>query len=139
MTGFIGALFGLFGGKKANNQPAPQATTPSNGEAFFLDPDSAKGLGDIDYMRTPKSVKKSYPKAAGKLNLISGEVEESISATEKREGGAIPQTVSSTPSVSASAFENKSTFVPTSTTFRRGGSSSMDMFRNMARDIKKKK
>ena len=127
MSGFIGALFGLFGGNKANNT--------DSGESFFLDTDTAKGLGNLDYMRTPKSVKKSYPQAAGKLNLISGEVEESISATEKKQTTAMPKSVSSTPTptVSYSKFE------PTSTAPRRSADSGMDMFRNMARDIKKKK
>lgn len=139
MTGFIGALFGLFGGKKASNPSTPKPAASRRGEAFFLDSDSSKGLGDMDYMRTAKSVKKSYPKAIGKLNLLSGEVEESISAMEKRVGGAIPKTVSSIPSSSSSTFEKKSTFVPTEATYRRSASSNMDMFRNMARDIKKKK
>ncbi|MGB3512728.1 MAG: hypothetical protein WBA93_26625 [Microcoleaceae cyanobacterium] len=137
MTGFIGALFGLFGSKKANNQSVPQPKTSNRAEAFFLDSDSSKGLGDFNYMRTPKSVKKSYPTAVGKLNLITGEIEESISAMEKKQTTGMSKTVSSTPTPSISSAS--SSFKPTSTTPRRSADSGMDMFRNMARDIKKKK
>jgi hypothetical protein len=147
MTGFIGALFGLFGGKKASNQPTPKPAASRKGEAYFLDSDSAKSLGNMDYMRTAKSIKRSFPTAVGKLNMIKGEIEDSISSMEKRANTVMAKTVSSTPSFSSSpsssystsTFENKSTFQPTSTTPRRSADSNMDMFRNMARDMKKKK
>ncbi|NEP07673.1 MAG: hypothetical protein F6K34_24500, partial [Okeania sp. SIO4D6] len=61
MSGFIGAFFGLFGSNKDDNQPK---------EAFFLDADSASSLGDVNFMRKSIAVKRSYPKAAGKINLI---------------------------------------------------------------------
>ena len=119
----------LFGGGKSNKD---------KGTAYYLDNDSAKSLGNIDYMRTAKSVKKSYPKAVGKLNLISGEVEESISAMEKKQGGIAGSTTSAIPTTPSSSVSQSSTF-STSSTFRRSSSSSgMDSFREMARNMKKK-
>ena len=131
MSGFIGALFGLFGGKKANNQP-----NSGQGESFYLDSDSASSLGDVKFMRTAKSVKKSFPTAVGKLNLVTGEIEDSISSMEKRKGIVAPKAASSTSPSSNSTF---STFKPTTVAPRRSADSGMDMFRNMAKDIKTKK
>lgn len=138
MSGFIGALFGLFGGKKANNQP-----NPGKGEAFYLDSDSASSLGDVKFMRTPKSIKRSFPTAVGKLNLVTGEVEDSISSMEKRKSAVAPKSVSSTPAATSTSTSTPSsstpTFKPTTVAPRRSVDSGMDMFRNMARDIKTKK
>ena len=116
----------LFGGGKSKKD---------NGPAYFLDNDSAKSLGDIDYMRTPKSVKKSYAQAVGKLNVLSGEVEESISAMEKKQVG---RNGSMTSNTSSTSFNQSSTFQNTSTPSRRSSNSSMDSFRNMARNMRKK-
>ena len=124
----------LFGGGKSNKDKGP---------AYFLDNDSAKSLGNIDYMRTPKSVKKSYAQAVGKLNVISGEVEESISAMEKKQVGGMGSTTPATPSTtssssSSSSFGQSSTFSSSSTSRPRSNDSSMDSFREMARKMKKK-
>jgi hypothetical protein len=127
----IAIIKNLFGGGKSNQDKGP---------AYYLDNDSAKSLGNIDYMRTAKSVKKSYPKAVGKLNLISGEVEESISAMEKKQGGMTDSTTPATPTTpsSSSSFGQSSTFSSSSTFRPRGSNSSMDSFREMARSMKKK-
>lgn len=119
----------LFGGGKSDQDKDP---------AYYLDNDSAKSLGNIDYMRTAKSVKKSYPKAVGKLNLISGEVEESISAMEKKQGGIADSTTSATPTTPSSSFGQSSTFSSSSTFRPRRSDSNMDSFREMARNMKKK-
>lgn len=117
MTGFIR---GLFGGGKANN----------NSEAFFLDEDTAKGLGNVDFMRTPKTVKKSYPKAAGSLNVITGKEEVTVSSINKMERGETPQPKSIETSTQPTATSSYS--VPP-----RRSSGNLDMFRQMAKDIKK--
>ncbi len=52
MAGFLDGLFG--GKKKGPEQPK---------EAFFLDDDSAKSLGDIEYMRKPSTVRRTFPKS----------------------------------------------------------------------------
>jgi len=130
--GMIAIIKTLFGGGKSNKN-----SNKDKGPAYYLDNDSAKSLGDMDYMRTAKSVKKSYPKAVGKLNLISGEVEESISAMEKKQGGIAESTTSAT-STTSSSFEQSSTFSSSSTFRPRRSDSNMDSFREMARNMKKK-
>jgi hypothetical protein len=96
-------------------------------EAFFLDPDEAKTMGDIDYMRKARKVRKSFPstKAWGK----AFEVEEEISATQKN-GFKSQQT-------SASEFTNSSSELKAETSQRRKADSNMDLFRNMAKDMRK--
>ena len=116
----------LFGGGKSNKDKGP---------AYFLDNDSAKSLGNIDYMRTPKSVKKSYAQAVGKLNVLSGEVEESISAMEKKQ---VKMNGGTTSNTSNTSFNQSSTFETPSTPTRRSSNSGMDSFRDMARNMKKK-
>jgi hypothetical protein len=62
--------------------------------SVFLDPDDAKTMGDIDYMRTPKKIKRTFAKSKG-----WGEVspsEKIVSAYDEK-GGA-PMTGGSTPS-----------------------------------------
>jgi hypothetical protein len=95
-------------------------------ESFFLEPDDAKSMGDIDYMRTARKVRKTYPttKAWG-----AGFAEEKvISATEK--GTKQPSAFE----VEKKAAEEAAPEVVQ----RRKSSSDLDMFRNMAKDIRKK-
>lgn len=107
MSGFIRGLFG--------RQSKPKET---EGSSFYLDPDSAKSLGNIEYMRKPLEVKKSFPKMWG------GQPFEGPKATAK------PAMEMTQPKASESpAPEVKSD--------RRRGDSSLDMFRNMARELKK--
>ncbi len=116
------ALFGLFGKKDKNEDSDKQ------GSEFFLDQDSAKTFGDIDYMRTPKAVKKTFPTVNGKKGA---EIVEVVSATEKTEGTEIETTSSSSSaSISPSTFEPKR--------LNNRVDSSMDIFLNMAKDIKKR-
>ena len=117
MTGFIR---GLFSGNKANN----------NSEAFFLDEDTAKGLGDVEFMRTPKTVKKSYPKAAGSINVITGKEEVTVSSINKMDRGEAPKPKSIETSTQPTATSSYS--VPP-----RRSSGDLDMFRQMAKNMKK--
>ena len=131
MTGFIKGLFG----KKDDNEPK---------EAFFLDADSASSLGNVDFMRKSKTVKRSYPKAVGKINLIEGETEKSVSSMQKRESGPETQTASysSTPSFSTSTSSSTQPSTPNPAPVKpRTASNSNDGidFKSMARDIKKKR
>ena len=65
--------------------------------AFFLEPDDAKSFGDIDYMRTAKTVKKTFAKSKGWGDI--GNSEKSISAYDER--GDVPVSGYSTPRSSA--------------------------------------
>ncbi|MFM7601136.1 MAG: hypothetical protein ACKO7R_08070 [Pseudanabaena sp.] len=115
------ALFGLFGKK---DKKEDSGNTESS---YFLDEDSAKTFGNIDYMRTPKAVKKTFPTVNG---VKGAEITEIISATEKTEGSE-PNVTSS----NVSEPKPQPTFEPKINT---RVDSSMDIFLNMAKDIKKK-
>jgi hypothetical protein len=115
------ALFGLFG-KKDEKKDAGNTES-----SYFLDEDSAKTFGNIDYMRTPKAVKKTFPTVNG---VKGAEITEIVSATEKIEGNEIDIPISN-----VSEPKPQSTFEPKINT---RVDSSMDIFLNMAKDIKKK-
>lgn len=65
----MAGLFGLFGGKKEED-PQPK-------DAFFLDEESAKSMGDTSYMKAPKSIRRTYPGVAGQEEF---EVVKTVSA-----------------------------------------------------------
>ncbi|AIE73812.1 MULTISPECIES: hypothetical protein [unclassified Synechocystis] len=128
----MAGLFGLFGKKAqyvediASNPPAQ----PVKKEAFFLETDDAKSLGNAEYMRTPIKIKRSFPKT---LNSQGAEVVKEISALEVRKiqanGQAIPSAkTESTPSPTTSNPVNGD---------RRSSDKGLDMFRQMAKDLKK--
>jgi hypothetical protein len=124
--------------------------------AFFLDADDAKSLGNIDYMRTAKTIKKTFPGTAGRQGFETVEI---VSSQGKRLEGepekpafSSPSFLSAVPSrpengngasavvspeddsVSDIAEPEVEPEVPN----RRQADSSMDMFRSMAKDIRKK-
>lgn len=129
MAGF----FGLFGKKtKYVDDPTPVAPDPKeNNEAFFLDSDSAKTLGNIDFMRNPKVIRRSFPKTlkgkeADAVTSISSLSVQSLSAKE-----VVAQ---------SSVFEENGQGTaksPDPLTERKQADSSLDVFRQMAKDIKK--
>lgn len=132
MTGFIRGLFSRNGKKSA----APQ---PRQTGAFFLSDDEAKTFGDIEYMRSSKVVRRTFAKKKGQTEEM--ESVRQISAMDMRsldEKGLPAQSgmqgatnASSSPTSSqngASDFQRRTAKTDTS----------MDMFRNMAKDIKKR-
>ncbi|MBE7381223.1 MAG: hypothetical protein F6J95_007410 [Leptolyngbya sp. SIO1E4] len=125
MTGFIR---GLFGGNK-------QPSAPKEGGAFFLDEDDAKTFGDIDYMRSNKVVKRTFARKKGQTEEI--ESVRQISAMQKQDINEYGVPTQSTPAPTPTFENSKSTTEPPKFQ-RRKGDDSMDMFRNMARDLKKK-
>lgn len=140
MTGFIRNLFG-------SRRPLPgedeqpqeqqvqprQAAKPQSKEAYFLKPDDAKTMGDIDYMRTSKTIRRTFPKVRGGAGkeIVSQVSSEEMSQVDKF-GVAQSQTKSA-----AQQPQESSPSLPKSTPKRRNTDTSMDMFRNMARDLKK--
>jgi len=96
--------------------------------SFFLDQDSAKTLGDIDYMRTPKAVRRTFPT----INGVKGaDITSAFTATEKIEDAKIePMNNQPSEPIPQSTFEPKK--------LNTRVDSSMDIFLNMAKDIKKK-
>ncbi len=135
MSGFLQRL--LRRGPSAPKQPDPKPVKPKReSQAFYLDPDEAQTLGNIDYMRTPKAVRKTF--LGGKMEVI-----EEISAKEKRireeRGMALQSDLKSEEKAQPDSAppETATPATPTVTERRRSGSE-MDMFRTMARDIKRK-
>lgn len=116
------ALFGLFGKKKK------QDDSENSESSFFLDQDSAKTFGDIDYMRTPKAVRKTFPTVNG---VKGADIVSAFTATEKVDNSETKnETIKPAETVVQSKFEPKKLDTRVD--------SSMDIFLNMAKDIKKK-
>ncbi|MGB3494365.1 MAG: hypothetical protein WBA57_16680 [Elainellaceae cyanobacterium] len=129
MTGFIKGLF-----KKKdvdNNASASESEAPQGKGAYFLKPDDAKTFGDIDYMRTSKTVKRTFAKGDARVRQISAMNEAEVNGTT---GFSQPPK----PTAQPAPQTETSTFKPSSSeTKRRSPDSNMDMFRNMAKDIRK--
>lgn len=132
--GFLSNLFGLK--TKYVDEETDETKQPESNQqqkAFFLDPDQSKTLGNIEYMRTPNTVKKSFPKT--KSNPKGTQFTGKASATEKMAFSNNGQAAAPTPkpetkpAVEVSKQEPKNNNASTD--------SSLDMFRKMARDIKK--
>jgi hypothetical protein len=97
-------------------------------ESFFLDSDEAKSMGDIDYMRAARKVRKTFPGTKAWGSAFEQEVE--VSATKMVNGNgqkAVPSEL-----FQASSEELKDTGAA-----RRTAAADLDMFRNMAKDIRK--
>lgn len=139
MTGFIKKLFRS---KSSSDQesieptpkPAPKPPAPPrNNAAYFLDADDAKTFGNIDYMRSSKSVRRTFSKKK------IGEDNESIrviSSLQSSMSGKklLSPVVNPLDPRDTTNQNNGSVNKPSE---RRSGDSSMDMFRNMAREIRK--
>ncbi len=143
MTGFIGRLFGSKdkASEKETKAEAPTpvkkerpAAAPTPRDAFFLDADSAGGMGNVEYMRTVKKVKRTYAKTVDSPEHME-QVKE-ISALNGKISAAGSN--GSTPT-SASEPQQPQSAVPQNNEAqqRRRTDTSMDMFRNMAKDIRK--
>ncbi|NER83535.1 MAG: hypothetical protein F6K42_29080 [Leptolyngbya sp. SIO1D8] len=123
MTGFIRGLFG------GNGQPeAPK------GGAYFLSEDEAKTFGDIDYMRSSKVVKRTFARKKGQTEEL--ESVRQISATKKQEMNEYGLPKQAKPTATSTFETSKASESPQFE--RRQVDTSMDMFRNMAKDLKKR-
>jgi hypothetical protein len=132
MTGFIKGLFG----KKQQDTAQNNGNVPSPKQgSYYLDPDDAKTFGDIDYMRTSKTVKRTFAKGSARVRQVSAmeDVDANSSTAPSPSASSsmgTPSQSSSQPTQSAPTFSAQEQ--------RRSSDSSMDMFRNMAKDIRKK-
>jgi hypothetical protein len=129
-----GLLGGLFSSKKSDPAPESEAEPKwtyqpkEDANSFFLDTDSAKTFGDIDYMRTAKTVKKTFPKVGGSAEGAEViEVTSSLNKTEGMAGSFMQAPKEPTPEVKPSKDSSD----------RNRRDTSMDMFRNMAKGMKK--
>lgn len=130
---------------------------------YFLSPDDSMTMGDIDYMRKSKRVRRTFPKTL--KNPDGFAVETEVSATEDRSGmfkgnnngqNVAANTVfNPTPSTQSQPGVTGGPAIPQtnekvqpeaaapapapapSTKERRQTDTSMDMFRNMAKNIRR--
>ncbi len=113
---------------------------------FFLSPDDAQTLGDISYMKKRIKIKRSFPKTQKNQNAF--EVEKEIASLDDifsfngngniaSNNNFVSTSVTEsnyTPSTKGVTEEQKRQDVEE----RRREDTSLDMFRNMARSLKKK-
>lgn len=145
MTGFIRGLFG----KKDSDKAAKKAKKDESKEsvvkkvekktdrpkkesaAYYLGTDESKSYGNLEYMRSAKKTKRTFPKTLGDPEVK--ELVQEVSAIKRIEEGKPGQVI-------IKPVEPESTSALSSfdqVTERRKGDSSMDMFRKMAKDIRK--
>ena len=118
---------GLFGKKEDSNQPK---------DAFFLESDTAKSMGNLDYMRTPNRVRRTFPKTLA--NPEHRELVREVTATNKVTVVAIgDMPKDTTAKKSPVASFNTPSSAPEVVARRSQEGSGMDMFRNMAKDLKR--
>ena len=146
------ALFGLFGKKEEGPK-----------DPYFLSPDESKTYGDIDYMRTTKTVRRTFVKTVG--NPEGGEVVSQVSSNKmmKSSGNVARKITPKTTSSSfSSSFSSTTSSAPVTETTpepkveptpaaveettpapkvqptpKPAQDTSMDMFRNMAKKIRR--
>jgi len=128
----MGLLQRLFGKKDTTTVQAQQ----SKG-AYFLDADSAKTFGNIDYMRQAKTVERTFPKVEG-MNEGGRRKIKQFSAMEAQtvyDGDGKPNAPTPSSSSSSSISSTSSPLKP----FSQQAKSSNDMntFRDMARNIRR--
>lgn len=148
MTGFIRGLF-RSKPKAEPAEPAADASQPQNPAkpgAYYLPPDEAKTYGNLDYMRSAKSIRRSFSKKKVGEDNESIRVVSAMEMQQLRENGAVPvqpqpQVIAKLKNDSGNGSTNGSApKQPESnaSSDRRRGDDSMDVFRNMARDLKKR-
>ena len=108
-------------------------------QAYYLNDDDSKSFGDIDYMRSSKTVRRTFAKKKGQEHL------ESVRQISADKAGVVDSNAGLfSPLVQAAVNDNgagsatSNSSVPKSARPRRTAKSGdMDMFRNMAKDIRK--
>lgn len=133
------ALFGLFGGKK---------NEPQTGD-FFLDFEDAQTLGDTEYMKKSKTIKRTFPKVKGNpgktiISQVSADNMRDVDPSQEAPrssssfGSSFTPSSTSAPATSAQTPETPAPEMqPAPKMNNVKVDSSMDMFRNMAKKISK--
>jgi len=135
----MAGLFGFFGKKKDNDgkdRAKPTETNGSKPEAYFLDADQAKSFGNIEYMRTAKTVRRTFPKTVG--NGGTFERVQTVSTIDVAKAAALKAAIDQSKIDVPSTAKSGETPANSEAIARRRSDSSMDMFRKMAQDIRKK-
>ena len=128
MAGF----FSLFGSKTKYVDEEGLYDTQNSSKNFYLNSDDAKTLGNIDYMRTAKKIRHTFPKTSSNKNT-----EAIIDVSSIQNNGTSSEQVISQPATKVEpSIQVTETKIPSSEK-RRSADRSLDIFRNMAREIKK--
>ena len=127
MAGF----FGLFGGKTKYVDETNESSgeSPESKESFYLNADESKTFGNIEFMRKPNTIKRSFAKVGNGEGKKSVKSVSSLKVSTITDGGLTPTSPSENSNGSLGESSPKSE--------RRTGDNNLDTFRKMARDIKK--
>lgn len=135
----MGILEFVFGKSAPKDDTGPK-------QAFYLNDDDAKTFGNIDYMRSSKTVRRTFAKKKGQAENMET-VRQISSTTAKIIEANTSNSTSSQPAVTFSSFNTPSASKTNAASAESGSastsarrkpaSSDMDMFRNMAKDIRK--
>lgn len=145
----MGILEFVFGKSAPKDDTAPK-------QAYYLSDDDAKTFGNIDYMRSTKVVRRTFAKQKGQtehmesVRQISATKAQSLDGNTGYQAPAAQPTptfgsyAAPTPTPVQNSVENsapvsapKAESTPAPAPRRKPASSDMDMFRNMAKDIRK--
>lgn len=143
MTGFIGKLFNRKPKaatveepqkpqKKAESVRSPKPQKPQKPEVYyFLDADEAKTFGNLEYMRSSKSIRRTFPKT--KLGKDNESIRQ-VSAMEMQQRSNTNGTAASSANGAMTQLTSDSA---AKINERRRADTSLDQFRSMAREIRK--
>ncbi len=148
MTGFIRGLFSKLKSGDEAAKPAPverpkqeKAERPKKEKAerpkkesvaYYLESSDAQTFGNLEYMQTSKKIRRTFPKTAGSEEEI--EYIQELSAMGRVVPGKAKVEIID-PKAESQPTQNSST--DTTAAQRRKAGSDMDMFRKMAKDIRK--
>ena len=137
----MGLFEAIFGKGAPKDDTAPK-------QAYYLSDDDAKSFGNIEYMRSNKTVRRTFAKKKGETEHM--ESVRQISAMKSVDVGGSPvqgqadygvsQSNNSSPSFSSASTpssNSSSASSASSTPRRKPASSDMDMFRDMAKKMRK--
>ena len=103
---------------------------------FFLTPDEAQTMGNINYMRKSVRVRHTFPKTL--KNPEGFEVVKEVSSSEDRSITSFDRSRDINPNSTSQPTSDTASKATPSYSQIRPQSTSMDVFRNMARSIKKR-
>lgn len=108
-------------------------------QAFYLSDDESKTLGDIDFMRTSKTVKRTFAKKKGQEHMESVKQISSMrsASVDEKAGMFSPLTQAAAGNNGASASSVDAGVPKAERPRRTARANDMDLFRNMAKDIRK--
>jgi hypothetical protein len=134
MTGFIRGFFSkpqlIDEAKTATPAPAErpkQSVRPEESTAFFLDASEAQTMGNVEYMKASKKIRRTFPKT-----LDSPEHKEYV-----QELSAMERKIEGKAEILAEIKAESQPAAESETPSRRSLGSDMNMFLNMAKDIRK--